>query len=300
MIERIVLRNTKSSEELILDKVSTPDFILESVEWEPIRGTHHSYRYVNQIGESVSNTSLGTRPVTIEGWVVAHDEAQMDSRKNILNTFVNPQEEIELFYKDYVIKFLPDESVRYSIAYGENNDVFCKFRIEGTCHNPMFSDTSETSKTFVATIPMFHFPLVMTKDLPERGVVFGRRMESLIVSATNRGSVDIGMRIVFKANGTVVNPSLVNVNTQEALFINKAMVAGEEIQINTNIGERSVRGRIGTADFVNYYMYRSFDSAWLKLYVGDNLFRYDAISGIENLDVFVYFSNRFLEVQGCY
>ena len=65
MVERIVLRNTKSSEELILDKVSTPDFILESVEWEPIKGKHHSYRYVNQIGESVSSTSLGTRGQTL-------------------------------------------------------------------------------------------------------------------------------------------------------------------------------------------------------------------------------------------
>ena len=300
MIERIVLKNTKRLEELVLDKVSTPDFILESVEWEPIKGTHHSYRYVNQIGESVSSTSLGARAITIEGWVVAQSEDEMDSRKSILNAFVNPQEEVELFYKEYVIKFLPDESVRYSVAYEENNDVFCKFRIEGTCHNPMFSDINETSKTFVATIPMFHFPLVMTKDLPERGVVFGRRMESLIVSAVNRGSVDIGMRIVFKANGTVVNPSLINVSTQEALFINKTLVADEEIQINTNIGERSVRGRVGLADFANYYMYRSLDSAWLKLYVGENLFRYDADAGIENLDVFVYFSNRFLEVQGCY
>ena len=300
MIERIVLKNTKRLEELVLDKVSTPDFILGSVEWEPIKGTHHSYRYVNQIGESVSSTSLGARAITIEGWAVAQSEDEMDSRKSILNAFVNPQEEVELFYKEYVIKFLPDESVRYSVAYEENNDVFCKFRIEGTCHNPMFSDINETSKTFVATIPMFHFPLVLSKDLPEKGVVFGRRMESLIVSATNKGSVDIGMRIVFKANGTVVNPSLINVSTQEALFINKTLVADEEIQINTNIGERSVRGRVGLADFANYYMYRSLDSAWLKLYVGENLFRYEADAGIENLDVFVYFSNRFLEVQGCY
>ena len=300
MIERIVLKNTKSLEELVLDKVSTPDFVLGSVEWEPIKGTHHSFRYVNQIGESVSSTSLEARNVTIEGWVVAQSEDEMDSRKNILNKFVNPQEEIELFYKDYVIKCLPDESVRYSIAYEENNDVFCKFRIEGTCHNPLFSDIGETSNTFVATIPLFHFPLVLSKDSPEKGVVFGRRMESLIVNAVNRGSVDIGMRIVFKAHGTVVNPSLINVNTQEALYINKSMVADEEIQINTNIGERSVKGRIGLADFTNYYMYRDFDSAWLKLYVGDNVFRYGADSGIENLDVFVYFSNRFLEVQGCY
>ena len=32
----------------------------------------------------------------------------------------------------------------------------------------------------------------------------------------------------------------------------------------------------------------------------DNLFRYDAKEGIDNLDVFVYFYNKYLEVQECY
>lgn len=300
MVERIVLRRIKNQEELVLDTVSTPDFILKSVDWGSIKGTHHSYKYVNQVGESITNTSLGTRPITIDGWIVAQDEADMTFLKRKLNSFVNPQEAIDLFYSEYVIRFVPDETVKYSVSVAENNEVFCKFQISGTAPNPLFSDNFETSSAFVTTVPGFHFPLVMSQSLPDKGVVFGKRSASLIVNLTNNGSISVGMKIVFKANGTVVNPSLTNVNTLEEFTINKTLVDGEEIEINTNIGEKGVRGRIGNASLVNYFMYKNLDSSWLQLEVGDNLFRYNADDGIEKLDVFVYFHNKYLEVQECY
>lgn len=300
MVERIILRRVKKLDELTLDMVSTPDYILKSVDWGVVKGTHHSYKYVNQVGATITNTSLGTRPITIEGWVVAKNENDMTYLKNKLNAFVNPQEEIDLFYSDYVIRFKPDESIKYSIAMEENNDVFAKFQISGTASNPMFSEAIENKSIFAETTAAFHFPLIISKSLEEGGVVFGKRIASLIANAYNNGAVTIGMRIVFKANGSVVNPSLINVNTLEEFKINKVLEANEEIEINTNTGKKSIKGRIGSDDFKNYYMYRDIDSVWLKLEIGDNLFRYNAEDGIENLDVFVYFSNQFLEVQQCY
>ena len=299
MVERITLRRIKNSEELVLDMVSTPDFILKSVDWGSIKGTHHSYKYVNQIGESIENTSLGPRPITIEGWVVANDERSMTSLKQRLNSFINPQEIYSLFYNNYVINFKPDETVKYTNNREENNDAFCKFQIVGTAPNPLFSDNFENKLSFVTTNPGFHFPLEISQSLPDKGIVFGKRMVSLIANVANNGSVTIGMRIIFKANGTVVNPSLINVNTLEEFKINKTLVANEEIEINTNIGEKGVRGKVGNNNQTNYFMYKDVDSTWLQLETGDNLFKYNADSGIDNLDVFIYYYNRYLEVQEC-
>lgn len=300
MVERIILRKVKNLEELTLDMVSTPDFILKSVDWGTVKGTHNSYKYVNQVGVTITNTLLGTRDITIEGWIVAQNEIQMTHLKSILNAFVNPQEEIDLFYSDYVIRFKPNESVKYSVAFEENNDAFSKFQITGMAANPMFSEAVENKSVFASTTPMFHFPLIISESLDEGGIVFGKRTESLIANANNSGAVAIGMRIVFKANGSVVNPSLINVNTLEEFKINKTLIATEEVEINTNIGKKSVKGKIGNNDFINYYMYRDIDSKWLQLEIGDNLFRYSADDGIENLDVFIYFSKQFLEVHECY
>lgn len=300
MVERIVLRNVKNFNELILDMVSTPDFVLKSVDWGTIKGTHHSYKYVNQVGVTVTNTSLGTRDITIEGWVVAQNENNMSHLKRMLNAFINPKEELDLIYNKYVIRFKPDESVRYSINFAENNDAFCKFQIKGTASNPIFSEVSENELLFAATVPTFSFPLILSTELPNTGVVFGKRTSSLFANIYNEGSISVGIRIVLKANGTLVNPSIINVNTLEEFKINKTLVADEEIEINTNIGKKSVRGKIGNTNFQNYYMYKDIDSQWLQLEVGDNLFRYNADEGINNLDVFIYFNNEFLEVQECY
>lgn len=300
MVERIILRRTKNQEELVLDMVSTPDYILKSVDWGAIKGTHHSYKYVNQVGESIANTSLGTRDIKIEGWIVASDENHMTLLKRKLNSFINPKEAVTMFYSNYKINFVPDETVRYSASAADNNEIFCKFQIDGTAPNPLFSDDFETKSAFVETAPSFHLPLVLSQSLPDKGVIFGKRSASLIVNLTNNGSIAVGMKIVFKANGTVVNPSLINVNTQEDFTINKTLVSGEEIEITTSIGEKGVKGKIGNGGYTNYFMYKDIDSSWLQLEVGDNLFRYNAETGIENLDVFVYFYNQYLEVQECH
>lgn len=300
MVERIILRRVKNQEELVLDMVSTPDYILKSVDWGSIKGTHRSYKYVGQIGESVVSTSLGTRPVKIEGWIVATSENHMTLLKRKLNSFVNPQEEITMLYDTYKINFAPDETVKYSVSAAENNEVVCKFQINGTAANPLFSDNFETRATFVTTTPGFHFPLTISQSLPDKGITFGKRTPSLIVNLTNSGSVPVGMKIVFKANGTIVNPSLINVNTREEFKINKTLVFGEEIEVNTNIGEKRVKGKIGDASLTNYFMYKDIDSSWLQLDVGGNVFRYDAEEGIDNLDIFVYFHNQYVEVQECY
>ena len=129
-------------------------------------------------------------------------------------------------------------------------------------------------------------------------IMFGLRQPSLIVDVYNKGAVTVGMELVFKATGTMSNPSFINVRTQEFFKINKTLSAGEEIRINTNIGEKRIIGILNGVES-NYFKYRDLDSTWLQLEVGDNLFRYDADSGLDVLECYVYFYNRYLEVQEC-
>lgn len=300
MVEGIKLQNVETRAILTLDMVSTPDYVLNSVDWGAVESTHHSYKYVNQIGVYVTGTSLETRSVDISGWVIASTEREMTNRKTILNRFFNPQQAVDLFYKDYVLRFLPNTSVRYSTAIAENNEVVCKFKVEGYCPDPLFAEQAESKVAAASTIGLFHFPLIMSKTpTPPGGIVFGVRQPSLIVAITNSGAVSIGMKVVFKANGTLSNPSIINVNTQKYFKVNKTMQAGEVIEIDTIIGEKKVQGTLNGVTS-NYFKYRDLDSEWLQLAVGDNLFRYDADENVGNLEVYIYFNNKYLEVQECY
>ncbi|MBQ2857537.1 MAG: phage tail family protein [Bacteroidaceae bacterium] len=300
MVEGIRLQNVETRAVLTLDMVSTPDFILNSVDWGAVESTHHSFKYVNQIGVYVTGTSLETRSVTIQGWVIAENESLMTIRKTTLNRFFNPQQAVDLFYKDYVLRFLPNTSVRYSTTIAENNEVVCKFKVEGYCPDPLFAEQTESKITAASTQAMFRFPLVISREPdPPGGIVFGLREPSLIVAVTNKGAVNVGMKIVFKASGTLENPSLINVDTQEFFKINKVMQAGEEITVDTIIGEKKIEGLLNGVKG-NYFKYRDLDSTWLQLRVGDNLFRYDAEENVDALEVYIYFNNKYLEVQECY
>ncbi len=300
MVESIRLQNVTTSARLMFDMVTTPDYVLNSVDWGVVESTHHSYKYVNQIGVYVTGSSLETRKVTIIGWIIADTELMMTQRKGVLNRFFNPQQAVDLFYKTYVLRFLPDNSVRYSVVTAENNEVMCKFQITGFCPDPLFSEQVENKIVAASTQGMFHFPLVIKpQPNPPGGIVFGLRQPSLIVGITNSGSVSVGMKIVFRAKGSLDSPSLINVNTQQYFKVNKSMVAGEEIEVNTIIGEKKI---IGTVNGVssNYFKYRDLNSTWLQLDVGDNLFRYDAVENIDNLEVYMYYNNKYLEVQECF
>lgn len=300
MVEGIKLQNVETRAVLTLDMVSTPDFILNSVDWGAVESTHHSFKYVNQIGVYVTGTSLETRSVTIQGWVIAENESMMTIRKTTLNRFFNPQQAVDLFYKDYVLRFLPNASIRYSTVIAENNEVICKFKVEGYCPDPLFSEQVESKVAAASTQAMFHFPLIISETPnPPGGIIFGLRQPSLIVTVTNNGAVDVGMKIIFRASGTLTNPSLIEVNTQKFFKVNKTMVAGEEITIDTIIGEKKIEGYLNGITS-NYFKYRDLDSEWLQLKAGDNFFRYDADQNVGNLEVYIYYNNKYLEVQECY
>ena len=299
MVENIVFKRVDSNEELALSMTDTPFYILNNVDWGVVQGTHHSYKYVNQIGVSITSTSLKERSITVTGWIIADTEEEMDERKQFLNRYFDPRYEIDVMYKGYFLRFVPDNTVKYGTSEKENNDTIVQFQIKGTCADPLFSEINGSKETIAATIATFHFPLIMSTNLYERGLVFGYRQPSLTAKVTNKGAVEVGMKIVFKAIGELTNPRLIDVDTREFVAIEKSMVAGEEIVINTNVGEKSIQGKIGNEDYSNYFMYKDLDSTWLQLRLGDNLFRYDADSGLDNLEVYLYFYNKYLEVQEC-
>lgn len=299
VVENIVFKRVDSNEELALSMTDTPFYILNNVDWGVVQGTHHSYKYVNQIGVSITSTSLKERSITVTGWIIADTEEEMDERKQFLNRYFDPRYDIDVMYKNYFLRFVPDNTVKYGTSEKENNDTIVQFQIKGTCADPLFSEINGSKETIAATIATFHFPLIMSTNLYERGIVFGYRQPSLTAKVTNKGAVEVGMKIVFKAIGELTNPRLIDVDTREFVAIEKSMVAGEEIIINTNVGEKSIQGKIGNEDYSNYFMYKDLDSTWLQLRLGDNLFRYDADSGLDNLEVYLYFYNKYLEVQEC-
>nr|DAI66952.1 MAG TPA: tail protein [Caudoviricetes sp.] len=303
MVEDIILQNITTSDKIEMSMTATPDYVLENVDWGVIESTHHSYKYINQNGVYVTGTALGTRTVTITGWVIADNDTVMTDRKRKLNKFINPQQEIKLFYKSYTISFLPNTTIKYSTANADNNEVICKFKIEGLCAHPLFNDIQTIVISASQVEPTFHFPLEIEKwrgaVQTDKGVTFGVKQKNRIFNIVNKGDVPTGMQILFKANGVVTNPSITNIRTQSYFKLNKTMVNKEEITVNTVTGSKKITGK-QDGEEVNYFKYRDLNSDWLQLEVGDNVLQFDADANVQNLDVYIYFNDSYLEVQECH
>lgn len=293
MIESITLKNLVTNQSILIDK-TTSDWVLGEIDLGTVEGNHHSYKYVNQVGVYIDSTSLEERAVSIPGWVIGEDLADMKDNMTVLNRLVNPQHELELtLFDQYVLRFKPDYSIKYATPYEENNEVLCQFLIQGTCADPMFSTKNGILTQIALVLPKFHFPLIIPKD---KGIILGLRQPNLLATIVNDGDIDTGMVIEFSCNTTVVNPSLLHVGTQEFVKINKTITPGETITVSTMSGNKYVRG-YHDGQTENYFKYWDWDSTWLQMYRGVNVLKYNADSGVEGLAVSVSFTPKLLEVQ---
>ena len=135
---------------------------------------------------------------------------------------------------------------------------------------------------------------VIEKD-STKSMIYGYRAESVIVDCYNEGDVSTGMRIRFTALGTVSNQILLNVDTEEFIQINATMKTGDVIEINTKYGSKGAK-LIRDGVETDYFRYIDVDSTFMQLAIGDNMFRYDAASGVNSLEVSIFYSKEFLGV----
>ena len=165
------------------------------------------------------------------------------------------------------------------------------FVIDLIAPNPYWQDLTQSRSDIAIWQGAFEFPL----EIPEEGIEMGYREPSLIVNVLNLGDVSCGIKIQFKALATVISPSLFNVNTREYINVNKTMEAGEVITVTTGFGDKRVQ-LIKNGVTTNAFNWIEPTSSFLQLDPGDNLLRYDADEGIDNLEVSIYFTPQYLGV----
>lgn len=293
MVESIILTNEALDASLLIS-MSVKDYILKSVDWGVVQSSRTTYKFINEVGELVTNVTLESRSVSIVGWVIASTQSDLTRRKKFLNRFVNPLHKIILRYEDFVVEGIADTSIRYGVEEAENNEVMCKFMIDLFCPDPMFRNETAGNVVMADWIPQFHFPLVIPEDT---GIIMGLRTPSSIVAIENDGDTDCGFVVVFQATGTVTNPYIILIDTQEMIKLDTVMEAGEVIEVSTIVNKKTVTKIKGDAKINAFDIYNFEESTLFKLRVGTNNIRYGADENVENLLVNVRYSPEYLEVQ---
>lgn len=245
----------------------------------------HGSRYVGAL--------LEEREIDIEILIEADYYERVSEYRSMLARIMNPAlgEGVLRYENNYTsvqIKAALDGVPTSPDGVENRGERFQKTFVHIICVDPFFY--KEKKKDDIALwVPVFEMPF----EIPEVGMEFSYRTPSLITEIVNDGHIPTGIEIEFLALGTVENPKIINVVTQEYLRINKKMTAGEIITIDTTRGKKKA-----ISNFDGPIM-RKVDfapSTFLQLEVGANLFRYDADTNMERLEVSIYHTPKLVGV----
>lgn len=248
--------------------------------------------------DAVINT---TRNTNTDGSVF--NSSYVDNRQIIITLAINSPAEgnrIEL-YKYFKNKY----PVRIYYKNGHRDvyiDGYCKnmqiefFNIKQIaqitiiCPEPFFKSVNEEVSEFSVTQSVFEFPFSV--EDPPAEIEFSRIEYDSEKDVTNSGDVETGMIIRLRAKGSVNYPGVVNTETGEFFKLNLPMNIGDEIYINTKVGEKTVTY---THDSVTSTIVNSIvsGSTWLTLRPGSNLFMTTATSGLTNLEAYCTLTDQY-------
>lgn len=266
--------------------VLSPYFLDSAEGLENMENDFYTTKNYNEDGVSIIGSNLQPRNLVLKGRI------RLDKAINRpkMIQFFNPKHDFTLQYTNGDIeRFIKCKVEKTPVI---SKDVYPEFLISFLCPKPWWY--AREIKTDIAMwVGLFEFPL----EIPEEtGIEMGYREPSSIVNVNNTSDAVSPLRLEFKAIGSVVNPSIINVETKEHLKIEKTMLPGDVIVINTERGNEYVR-LIQNGITTNIFNYLSLESdPHLSLEVEDNLLRYDADEFITNLEVTIYFTPQYVGV----
>lgn len=309
MVKEVMLRNITTNQTIDL-KEDTGTMILDSIDWGSPVVNFNNYRVPHQIGETVAGLLVGTREVIITGYVIPdfskipdtgidwseylkYQEESIEQSKDGLNAVVSIYQDMEIAVGEYSIIGRPEQPIKYSFDYQNNNEVLCFFTVSLLCYDPMFK-RGKTLVELSTFVNKFHFPLVIPE--PE-GMIFGEVFPQTAALVENRGNVPVGCRIKMEAHGGVVkNPRILNVNTGEYMgFEGVTLSNGESIVISTVKGEENAVKVVATGEQSLIGNVIS-GSTFLQINVGAQYYFYDMDGSEQNLYTTIEFSENYFNL----
>jgi len=298
MIEEITITSLSGRGTIKMKDRDYKEHWLGPVDWGQVSGTHQTYNYYNQIGEDIVSTTVGSRSLSITGWVVEDKEGGLQSRCDFLNSFISPVEDYSLEYKGKKIQFRPDKSIIYSPEYMKNNEKVRRFLIQATCPYPLFTDKQDSVSAFDSTGKLFHFPQNFGRLAP---VVFGSQKKTYSVEVNNSGGFQTGMIIKMRFSGEVQNPRVKNLTTDGMIGVKRTFARGESLEISTLPGKKGMTLIAADGKRQNMMRYRDIGTTWTKMLLapGRNLLAVDCddLDQRDAMTVSVFYTPLYLEVQ---
>ena len=104
------------------------------------------------------------------------------------------------------------------------------------CPNPFFKSIDSVTDSFLSVVEFLESPM----SLPTEGIEVSEKLDNYNVNATNNGDISTGIIIHGIFIGNVVELTIWDNTTTEKMMIEYEFLAGDELYINTNKGQKSI------------------------------------------------------------
>ena len=232
---------------------------------------------INQVGGTVESKTVQPRPITISGIICGGNE-----RKEALTSVIRPDLPGKLYADDYYLDVHVTETPTI-----EARKKFAHFQFSLNAPYPYWQKEAAVTKELAGIEKLFKFPWNLSKPYQ-----FGRKTKEQFANIRNGGQLPVPFTATFYAQNEVVNPRLTNIVTGEALVINKTLAVGERVVVEITHDRTHVTSSIDG----NVRGALDLDSRLFRLYVGDNVLKPEADSGLEHLEVNVKFATEIVGV----
>lgn len=256
-----------------LELTHNPAYSITNIDGiDPPEATINTTRNANYDGSVYNSSYMNERQITVT--LVVNKPAEVN-RINLYRYF-KTKSAVRIFFKNGSRDVYIDGYVKtIQIGFFEKKQTV---QIVIECPRPHFNGTTLDVQEFSSVNPLFEFPF----SIEEEGIPFSEIVLAQEKSIINHGDLETGVLINIHAMGAVDTPKIYNVETGERMIINMEMQAGDDIDINTIQGEKSIKfTREGVT--TNIIGRLDHSSSWLQMFPGDNVMTVDAESGLEYL-----------------
>lgn len=253
------------------------DWQLASVDGlDPSKGKITTKELANWDGSVYSDSRVEERDITLELYV----NGTAEEKRDLLFSFFQVSKYIKLYFSAPLRKC-------YIEGYVES----CKIdtfkmhqvmQIGVLCPSPFFVSSYENKQQLSNTLGGFYFPFAIEKE----GIEFTSYEEGRRVTVFNYGEISTGAIFDINFLGDCTNPVIYNRETGEYMQINSSFGKGDNVEINTTRGRRTIFKKDGDLQ-TNLINYLSTSSTWLQLKPGRSYFSLKADSGVNFINVII-------------
>ncbi|MCL2567943.1 MAG: phage tail family protein [Oscillospiraceae bacterium] len=235
-------------------------------------------RSVGEIGATLSNKVVGARSLTVDGYIF---EPVAENRRKLLD-IVAPKVPGRFTLIDGEQAWYLDVVPEHTPEFDDNPNIQ-GFQMRLYAQFPYWQTTQRAMRQLALITGRFRFPFHTggTWRLSDY-------TEGYFSDIANYGNVEIAPVVTFFARQGVVNPELLHMDSGKRIRIEKTMLAGERIIVDTRHGQRSATLLHPNGDRQNGFRFLSLDSDLsLALLPGANRLRFDADLHRSNLNVYI-------------